>query len=326
MLPYSPPIYLRNAHVQTVYPTLLRKVEIPPYRRERITTADDDFLDLDWACVSSPTLVILCHGLEGNSTRDYIKGMVRAVNGAGMDALAWNYRGCSGEPNRRRIMYHNGATYDLDTVVQHAAARGIYENIFLLGFSMGGNLALLYAGEQGRALHPRIRGVLGFSVPCELSHSSRALNHPACAIYMKRFLRKLHRKIRAKMAQYPGHINDDNYRQIKTFCQFDDRYTAPLHGFTCAEDYWHRCSCNRHLSNIDVPSLIVNALDDPFLIDACYPYALVERNPNLTLETPPHGGHVGFMLPGKTYWSEHRALAFIRRIEQRHQTSTTVSV
>ncbi|PLX90568.1 MAG: alpha/beta hydrolase [Desulfuromonas sp.] len=311
MTPYSPPLYLRNGHLQTIYPTLFRKLSCPAYQRERIATPDDDFLDLDWACVGGNTLVILCHGLEGNSTRDYIKGMVKAVNGHGMDTLAWNYRGCSGEPNRQKIMYHNGATYDLDSVVRHATETGRYAAIFLIGFSMGGNLALLYAGEQGNNIHPRICGVIGFSVPCELSHSSRALQHPACAIYMKRFLLKLHKKLQAKSDQYPDHITIDNYHQIKTFKQFDDRFTAPLHGFTDAEDYWHRCSCNRHLSRIKVPALIVNAQDDPFLRDDCYPRALVSANPHLTLETPAHGGHVGFMLPGPTYWSEQRALSFI---------------
>nr|WP_320115909.1 alpha/beta fold hydrolase [uncultured Desulfuromonas sp.] len=320
MTPYSPPFYLRNGHLQTIYPTLFRKLSCPAYQRERITTPDNDFLDLDWACVGGEALVILCHGLEGNSTRDYIKGMVKAVNVQGIDALAWNYRGCSGEPNRRKIMYHNGATYDLDTVVHHAVATGRYAHIFLIGFSMGGNLALLYAGQQAENIHPLICGIVGFSVPCELGHSSRALEHPACTIYMKRFLIKLHKKLQFKNSQYPEAIPINNYHQIKTFKQFDDRYTAPLHGFANAQDYWHRCSCNRHLPRIHVPSLIVNALDDPFLIDDCYPRNLVKTNPCLTLETPRHGGHVGFMLPGQTYWSEQRALSFI------HQQLNSLSI
>nr|WP_320051124.1 alpha/beta fold hydrolase [uncultured Desulfuromonas sp.] len=313
MTDYSPPLYLRNGHLQTIYPTLFRKLRCPVYQRERIFTPDDDFLDLDWSCVNGKTLVILCHGLEGNSTRDYIKGMVKAVNGQGMDAVAWNYRGCSGEPNRQKIMYHNGATYDLETVVQHAATSGRYEHIFLIGFSMGGNLALLYAGQQAKNIYPLIRGVVGFSVPCELGHSSQALEHPSCAIYMKRFLIKLHKKLLDKSAQFPDHISIENYHQIKTFKQFDDRYTAPLHGFADAQDYWYRCSCNRHLTRINVPTLIVNALDDPFLINDCYPRDLVKANPCLTLETPRYGGHVGFMLPGQTYWSEQRALSFIQK-------------
>ncbi|EAT15998.1 alpha/beta fold hydrolase [Desulfuromonas acetoxidans] len=313
MTVYSPPFYLRNGHLQTIYPTLFRKLGMPAYQRERITTADDDFLDLDWACVGGKTLVILCHGLEGNSTRDYIKGMVKAVNDQGLDALAWNYRGCSAEPNRQKIMYHNGATYDLNTVIQHAAGTQHYAHIFVIGFSMGGNLALLYAGQQAENIHHLIRGIIGFSVPCELSHSSRALEHPACTIYMKRFLIKLHKKLQSKSSQFPNDIIIDNYHQIKTFKQFDDRYTAPLHGFTDAEDYWHRCSCNRHLTHIRVPTLIVNALDDPFLLDDCYPHALVSANHHLTLETPSHGGHVGFILPGTTYWSEQRALSFIEQ-------------
>jgi predicted alpha/beta-fold hydrolase len=309
---YLPPIYLRNGHLQTIYPTLFRHLERPPFRRERISTPDNDFLDLDWSVVKSRTLAILSHGLEGNSTRDYMCGMVKTLNDAGIDALAWNYRGCSGETNRQLIMYHNGATYDLDTVLRHATGKGCYEQIFLIGFSMGGNLTLLYSGEQGDAINPLVKGVIAFSVPCNLSHSSEALNHPACSIYMKRFLLKLHTKIKAKMDRYPDQINDEGFGRIKNFKQFDDRYTAPLHGFTSAEDYWEKCSCNRLLHHITIPSLIVNSLDDPFLKKECYPYNYAKRNSNIVLETPRHGGHVGFMLKGKTYWSEQRAIDFIQ--------------
>ncbi|MCD6527926.1 MAG: alpha/beta fold hydrolase [Desulfuromonas sp.] len=311
MQPYCPPIYLRSGHLQTIYPPLFRKISQPPYSRERITTPDNDFIDLDWSTVGSRTLAIVSHGLEGNSTRSYITGMVKALNEAGIDALAWNYRGCSGEPNRQRIMYHNGATYDLDSVVRHAIATGRYERVFLIGFSMGGNLTLLYAGEQGKRIHPLISGAITFSVPCDLSHSSQALTHPACVIYMKRFLLELQQKVKAKMALYPAEITDDGYHQIKNFKQFDDRYTAPLHNFKSAEDYWQKCSCNRLLHSIAIPSLIVNALDDPFLINECYPYELVKENQKIRMETPRHGGHVGFMLRGGTYWSEQRALQFI---------------
>ena len=307
---YSPPIYLRSGHLQTVYPTLFRRVKHQPCRRERIFTPDEDFLDLDWFSVKSQTLVVLSHGLEGDSRRPYMTGMVRALNAAQMDALAWNFRGCSGEINRQPILYHNGATYDLDTVVQHAAASGCYQRIFLLGFSMGGNLTLLYAGEQGERMHPLVKGAAAFSVPCELAHGSEAISHPACALYLKRFLRKLRGKVRAKMAQYPELLNDRGYHRIRNFQQFDDRYTAPLHKFASAEDYWNRCSCNRKLTQIRIPALLVNALDDPLLIRDCYPYALVRDNPWVTMETPRYGGHVGFMLPGESYWSEQRAVRF----------------
>ena len=308
---YAPPIYLRNGHLQTVWPTLLRRVVHPPYRRERILTPDDDFLDLDWSTVGSPSLAILSHGLEGHSRRAYITGMVNALNWAGIDALAWNYRGCSGDINRQPILYHNGSTYDLDTVLRHATAKDHYRRLFLVGFSLGGNLSLLYAGEQGTQIHPRLKGVIGFSVPCELSHGSEAISRPACAIYLKRFLHHLHQKVKAKRAQYPELVDDRDYHQIRTFKQFDDRYTAPLHNFASAEDYWERCSCNRQLPNISIPALIVNALDDPILIGDCYPRDLVRGTPCVSLETPAHGGHVGFMLPGTTYWSELRTIRFI---------------
>lgn len=309
---YRPPPYLRHGHLQTVLPTLLRRPPLPAFRRERISTPDDDFLDLDWAAPGHRTLAILSHGLEGNSRRAYILGMVRALNGGGIDAVAWNYRGCSGEPNRRPIMYHNGATYDLETVLRHCVATGRYEGIYLIGFSMGGNLSLLHAGEQAEELQPLVRAVVAFSVPCDLTASSRQLERPACAVYMRRFLRKLHTKVRMKMAQYPDLLDDRGYDRIRNFKQFDDRYTAPLHGFASAEDYWQRCGCRRLLGRIRVPALLVNAQDDPFLAGECYPRDVARDHPYLRLEIPRWGGHVGFMLPAATYWSERRAVAFLR--------------
>ncbi len=135
---YHPPLFLGNGHVQTIYPVLFRKVANVRYQRERITTPDDDFLDLDWSRTHSNRLAIISHGLEGNSTRSYVKGMVRAVNEAGWDALAWNYRGCSGEPNTQLRSYHNGATDDLAAVIDHAASTGSYTEIALIGFSLRG--------------------------------------------------------------------------------------------------------------------------------------------------------------------------------------------
>ncbi len=312
---YNPPFIWRNGHVQTLYPSLFRKVDNLKYRRERIDTPDGDFLDLDWSRVGSRNLAVISHGLEGNSDRHYIRGMVKALNREHVDALAWNYRGCSGEPNRLLRMYHNGVIDDLHCVVTHAVQTGRYEAIYLLGFSLGGNLSLLYLGKQADNLPGRIRGAAVFSVPCDLTDASRQLDKRSNAIYMHNFLVSLHLKIRAKQHRFPVALDDTNYHEIKTFRQFDGRYTAPLHGFDSAQDYWTRCSSKPWLECIQIPTLIVNAADDPFLAGGCYPVQECRRNPMLTLEIPRYGGHVGFVAfngHGR-YWSEDRVLRFLRQ-------------
>ena len=313
---YNPPLVFRNGHLQTIYPALCRKVKDVVYQRQRIPTADGDFLDLDWSRVGSRRLALISHGLEGNSHRPYVLGMVRALNGDHIDALAWNYRGCSGQPNRMPRMYHNGVTDDLHRVVTHATETGGYDAVYLMGFSLGGNLSLLYLGRRMEPVPQQVSGAVVFSVPCDLTDASMQMEKPANAIYMRRFLVSLHQKIRAKQHRYPRLLDDTGYGRIKTFRQFDDRYTAPIHGFRNAQDYWTRCSSKPWLRCIEVPTLIVNAMDDPFLAGGCYPVQECSHNPRVTLETPRHGGHVGFVdcRAGGRYWSEQRALAFIRQL------------
>jgi predicted alpha/beta-fold hydrolase len=308
---YRAPLLYRNGHMHTIIPTLFRKVEGVDYQRERIATPDDDFLDLDWSKVRGDSLAIISHGLEGHTGRAYIKGMVRAVNAAGIDALAWNFRSCSEEPNRCFRLYHNGATDDLDMVVRHAAET--YSRIFLVGFSMGGNLSLLYLGKHEFTLPHGLKGCVVFSVPCDLTDAAMALERRENSIYMKRFLKLLREKVKMKQMQFPGRIDDLNYEQLKTFKDFDDRYTAPLHGFDSAEDYWQKCSSGPWLAKINVPTLIVNSNDDPFLQGGCYPVEQCRKNPVLSLEITHHGGHVGFVGAGNDgiYWSERRAVLFL---------------
>jgi uncharacterized protein len=310
---YRSPLLLRNGHLQTVYPTLARKLSADLYHRERIETPDNDFLDLDWATVGSRKLAVLSHGLEGSSYRHYMIGMATMLNRQGWDALAWNYRSCSGEPNRRLRMYHNGSIDDLDFVVRHALSKGSYDAIALVGFSLGGNLTLLYLGTKGTELDSRIQKAVAFSAPCDLRASAQELARPKNAFYMRQFLRSLHEKIRAKMALMPDVINDDGFERIRNFKDFDDRYTAPIHGFKDAEDYWARCSSGPLLPRIAIPTLIVNALDDPFLANGCYPVVQAENSGQVSLEMPSSGGHVGFVEFNRdgSYWSERRALEFL---------------
>lgn len=306
---YTPPVGFSNPHLQTIVAGRLRRVDGPGYTRERIETPDGDFLDLDWARVDVERVVIISHGLEGSAERAYVRGMARALNRHGWDALAWNLRGCSGEPNRQLRLYHSGATDDLDAVVQHALQR--YDEVALVGFSLGGNLTLKYLGEQGDAA-PVARAV-AFSVPVDLAASSAALGRWENGLYMRYFLRSLRGKVRAKAAQFPDAVSTDGLGSISDFRGFDDRYTAPLHGFADAADYWHRSSSRHFLDAIRVPTLLVNAADDPFLAPPCYPTEVARQSEHLTLEVPTHGGHVGFVRFGADgeYWSEQRAAEFL---------------
>jgi predicted alpha/beta-fold hydrolase len=207
------------------------------YQRERVDTPDGDFLDLDLTRPGFDRVAILLHGLEGDSNRAYVLGMVKALNRGGWDTISMNYRDCGGECNRKLRFYHSGDTADLHTVVSHVIGRYQYSRVALVGFSIGGNMILKYLGEQGSSLDPRIVKAVAFSAPCDLASSAIKIGMPANRVYLKRFLRMLRNKIRMKMRVMPGSISDDGYRTIKSFKEFDDRYTARIFGFRDAEDY-----------------------------------------------------------------------------------------
>ena len=306
-LNYRRPAFLFSGHLETIYPALMRSIDVS-YERERISTPDQDFLDLDWLRQNSKRLVIISHGLEGNSSRGYMKGMARACFGQGFDVLAWNFRGCSNEMNRQLRFYHSGATEDLDAVVTHARNQG-YTEIYLVGFSLGGNLTLKYLGEKKP--WPELRRAIVFSTPLDLYSSCLKISKPANRIYAKRFLSSLKDKVRCKSAIMMG-LDLKNLDKVKTILDFDDRYTAPLHGFSDAMDYYTKCSSIHFIQSITVPTLIVNAANDPFLSELCYPVALCVNHSFIKLESPKHGGHVGFAQFNKNglYWSEERALSF----------------
>ncbi len=306
---YEPPRLLTNGHLQTILPALFRIVTAVEYEREKIDTDDGDFLDLDWAKTNSSRLVVISHGLESSASKSYVKGMARAMNIAGWDALAWNFRGCSGKLNRLPRAYHSGATEDLDAVVRHALKLGRYNDIALIGFSLGGNLTLKFIGEKGNRLDARIVSAVVFSVPLDLAASSRQISNSK--IYNERFLASLREKIRAKAAQFPNEIDIEKLSRIRTLWEFDDTYTAPMHGFKNAEDYYRRCSSKFFLKTIAVPTLIVNALNDPFLPKECFPFNDIQPLKNVWFETPKYGGHIGFMRKGSGYWSESRTAEFL---------------
>lgn len=229
--------------------------------------------------------------------------------------LAWNFRSCSGELNRRLRFYHSGASEDLDLVVRYALAGEKYDQASLIGFSIGGNLSLVYLGRAGADLDSRLTGAAVFSVPCDLKGSAVQLARRENRLYMRRFIRDLRVKMEAKQRLFPDQVDIRGISRMETFEEFDNRYTAPLHGFRDAEDYWKQCSSQAYIGQIRRPTLIVNALDDPFLSPGCFPEKAVAGNAQVQLETPAHGGHVGFVPARGTglrhYWSEIRAAGFL---------------
>ncbi|QNF35563.1 alpha/beta fold hydrolase [Adhaeribacter swui] len=314
---YRAPLYFFNGHLQTIIPSLFREVPQVHYQRQRLDTPDGDFLDLDWSKIKTATntLVILSHGLEGDANRPYIKGMVKAMNQIGFDALAWNFRSCSGEPNKLLRSYHMGATDDLDLVVKHVLTLHQYHEIYLTGFSMGGNITLNYLGQQPEQLPEQIKKAAVFSVPCHISSASRKMAQFENRIYMQRFLKSLRKKLIDKTSLMPATMNLDGYHRLRTFPEFDERYTAPIHGFKDAHDYYTKCSSKQYLANIRVPTLLVNAKNDPFLSPECFPVAEAQANPYFYLEIPPDGGHVGFVenYRQNKYYSERRAIEFFKK-------------
>jgi predicted alpha/beta-fold hydrolase len=307
---YRAPAWLRGGHLQTIVPALFRRVPRVTTRRERIELSDGDFLDLDWSTSGSDRLVILSHGLEANSGATYIQGMAGALLRRGWDVLAWNYRGCGGESNRLLKFYHSGASDDLDHVVRHALAVHPASRVDLVGFSLGGNMTLKYLGE--REPLPRLHRAVAFSVPCDLACSSIRLSSPVNRhLYMRRFLVSLRKKLAEKRPRYPGQIDLRGAWKIRDFRGFDDRFTAPLHGFKDAADYWDRSSSRPFLSRIPIPALLVNAANDPFLGPGCFPREEAEASEFFHLEVPEDGGHVGFSCTFGGYWSERRAIEFL---------------
>ena len=307
---YKPPLWLRSGHLQSIWPSLFRSVDVQAPEPEILPTDDDDELHLDWYRQGSDRLAVLSHGLEGHSRRPYIQGLTRALLREGWDVLAWNFRSCGGVMNHQPRFYHSGATCDLDRVISHGLSKG-YKTAALAGFSMGGNLTLLYLAEKSEQIDSRICGGIAFSVPCDLAGSADTLARPSRKIYMQRFLRDLQVKMEAKSRKFPGLIDTTGFDRIQSFHEFDDRFTAPLHGFASAQDYWQNCSALPRLKDIRVPALMVNALDDPFLSARCFPTDPVVLGSHTRIEFPKWGGHVGFVgsrADNGYYWSERRAV------------------
>lgn len=312
---YTAPLGLANRHCNTIWPVLFRHASPFPVDLERIRldTPDGDFLDVDLhPCLSGPFrgLAILSHGLEGSSRRKYILGMARALTMHGFQVLAWNMRSCSREMNRTKFLYHMGEIQDLSTVISYAESLGF--PIFLAGFSMGGNQICRYLARG--EVSPLIRAAAVVSVPCDLTGSAPIIDKALGGIYTQYFLRSMRRKVKEKAAHFCDYPSLEGLDAMHSFAEFDERFTAPIYGFSSAEDYWQQNSTVEDLFQIRLPLYFLQAADDPFCSQNCYPLEAARKNEFLHLEIAPHGGHVGFAQAGQLYYSEERVLDFIELV------------
>ncbi|MEO6348220.1 MAG: alpha/beta fold hydrolase [Aquaticitalea sp.] len=310
---YKSPRLFKNGFVSTVYSGLVRKVKGVEQKRERIILSDGDFIDLDWSHSKekSNKLIILLHGLEGDAQRPYMTGTAKLFNENGIDAVCVNFRGCSGEDNLKYSSYHSGATEDLEEVIQFILKTKNYDEIYLKGFSLGGNVVLKYLGER-HDIPVQIKAGIAISVPCYLKGSSDELHSFKNILFHDRFKRHLKGKLKIKHQQFPELVTKQDIDKIKALIDFDNVYTSKAHGFQDAHDYYEKSSSLQFLPNITIPTLIINSLNDSFLSPECYPVKAAKENPNLYLEMPKYGGHVGFVDKKNVYYNEWRALEFVR--------------
>lgn len=303
----------KNAHYNTIYAAKIRRVYGVKQERQRLVLSDGDFIDIDWTYSQSTAqikkVVLLFHGLEGTAKRPYMLGTIKQLTQEGYDCAAINLRSCSGEINSKLQSYHSGATDDVAEIIKHINTSPKVTKLYLCGFSLGGNLVLKYLGEP-RERPQNIVASAAISTPVDLFDSLGALEKKGNWVYRWSFLKDLKAKYKLKLAAYPDHLSIENYNKIKSLRLFDEYYTAPSHGFKDALDYYTKSSSRQFLKQITVPSLLLNAKDDSFLNEKCYPVSICENHNYVYLEIPENGGHVGFMTSNKLTYNESRTLAF----------------
>jgi predicted alpha/beta-fold hydrolase len=310
---FSPSLPFKSAHFNTVYRPLFMKDTIK-YQRKRITTWDADFIDLDFSLVESKTLVLLIHGLEGSSQSNYMITTSNHLNNIGFDIVCMNLRGCSGEDNLLLETYHSGKTDDVEFVIKHLNSNYNYENIIIIGFSLGGNLTLKFLGEYNN-IPSEVKGGIAVSVPVDLTSSQAELNKLKNKIYLNEFLRTMKLKLLQKAEKFPDfQLDKELLFKASKFRHLEKQYTVPVFGFKSSEDYWKKASAKPFIPEIKVPTLLINALDDSFLSKECYPIKEAKNMKNFYLSTPNYGGHVGFISSfsnTENKWLEQRISKFI---------------
>ena len=311
---FNPSIPFRNGHFNTMYRPLLMK-EFTSYTRKRIITWDDDFIDLDFSKANSNTIAILIHGLEGSSESKYILSTTNELNGKGIDTVSFNLRGCSGEDNNLLGTYHSGKTEDVHFVINHILDNYTYENIIIIGFSLGGNLTLKYMGEYSEILSSKIKGAITTSVPIDIESSEYEMDKLKNKLYIEGFLKTIRLKVLEKSFKFPEfELDKEKLFKAKRFKHLEELYTVPVFGFESPEDYWKKASSKPYLSKINKPTLLINAKDDSFLGPECFPYEEARESEFFFLEVTKYGGHVGFISSFKqneSRWLEKRISRFI---------------
>ena len=307
---YRPPVYLFNRHLQTITPALAVKRDNTLYQTEMLELPDGDFLELDWIRNGNDQLMILCHGLEGNSRSHYVQQMAQHFNTLGWDVLAIHARSCGREMNRLPILYHGGSTSDIDAVVNEHAAN--YKSLMLVGFSLGGNMLLNYAARHHTPAN--LKAIATFSVPCDLRPSEQQIDRWINRVYAKEFLTKLKKKVYKLEAQHPGIFDLNTLEDIKSVQAFSANFTAPFSGFNTVDDFYLAGSCLNSLPKLAVPTLLVNAQNDPFLSNSSYPFELANELDHLFLEIPKSGGHTAFPITRTISWMPSRVEKFLREV------------
>jgi len=296
--PFKPAWWLRNPHLQTLWPVFFRRRLRPPLRRERLELPDGDFVDLDWTLNDSGPIVIILHGLEGSSRSHYARGMLSALPRQGMRAVLMHFRGCSGESNRLARAYHSGDTGDIDFLVRALRAREPNTPLAAIGYSLGGNALLKWLGEQGK--DAQVHCAVAVSVPFLLHESTAHMNRGLSRLYQWHLLKSLKRGARRKAKQFKPPAPLEEINKMKSFFEFDDRVTARLHGFNGGMHYYTSSSSRQYLNRIRIPTLVVHSSDDPFMHANVAPVAS-ELSPSITFDLHRHGGHVGFV-SGRLLW------------------------
>ena len=318
---YRAPAWLPGGNLQTLYPALLARRPAVDYRRERWDTPDGDFIDLDWTepqdrglGIENPgqPLLVLFHGLEGSSNSHYARALMHAAVQRGWQGVVAHFRGCSGEINRLPRAYHSGDSAEIDWILRRLRAQYGGDTLFAAGVSLGGNALLKWLGEQGVASAAVVRAAAAVSAPVDLHAAGDALARGFNMTYTRNFLHTLKRRSLERLAAFPGLFDARQMLAARTLREFDDLFTAPLHGFRGVDDYYTRASSKPLLAQIRVPTLLLNALNDPFLPAVVLPVPSA-MSAAVTAEFPETGGHVGFIsgaFPGTLDWLPQRLLGF----------------
>ncbi len=312
--PFQPAWWLRNRHAQTLWPTLGRRRVRLTLSRERLELPDGDFLDLDWTARDSGPIVVVFHGLMGSVDSPYARGMLKEIHARGWRGLFVHFRSCSGEPNRKDRFYHSGDTGDMAFVVNEVNRRHPETPVAAVGYSLGGNALLKWLGETGDS-NP-LAAAVAVSVPFDLQSVADSIHEGFSRIYEKHLIDKLNGSVRDKIGSN-GHsmpVDEKELAGLKTFWEFDEAVTAPLHGFKDARDYYVTSSARQFLPAIRRPALVLHAKDDPFMKPHVIPTE-TELSDTTRMELSDQGGHVGF-IHGKwpwsaRYWLEERIPEFL---------------